>query len=423
MPPYVAAATATGSTGSLAADRLAALHSVRELLVADRRRVRRLLTELATYRAAEYEVDAALATLAGAADEVATYRPRTLPRMAVFMPSNVLLYSYVLYLLVPSLFVERICFRPSRRAAAPLLRLHELLASAHQLPVAPMNTSQREFLRVGVAGADLVVFTGTYQNAELIRPKLRPDQLFVYLGGGVNPFVVAPGADLDRAVRDAVDIRLLNSGQDCLAPDVFFVNHRDRDELLERLVQRLSELRCGPYTDPSADYGPIAYDSALEQAALYLLRHARQLVHGGHLDVVSRVVEPAVVAGELTGGLGRTELFAPIFHVVSYRDEDVLIRTLTTGTFAERALGASVYGAAPRLVEALAERHTVTLGTTLLAVDDGNAPFGGWGAAANYVARAGRVRAEPILLSKAVADHLAADHLAADRPALRAGVP
>lgn len=41
----------------------------------------------------------------------------------------------------------------------------------------------------------------------------------------------------------------------------------------------------------------------------------------------------------------------------------------------------------------------------LTAVDDGNAPFGGRGHVANYIAYRGRLHAEPILISKAVAEH------------------
>lgn len=398
--------TADRSADSVAfsmTDRLAALDRVRLLLLTERAQIRSLLTEVATYRAAEYEIDVALATLAGAADEIHRHDPPPVARQAVFMPSNVLLYSYVLYLLVPSLFVDRICFRPSQQISEPLLRLHDLLAPVHGLPVTPMAVSQRAFMRDGVAPADVVVFTGTYQNAELIRPQLRADQVFIYLGSGVNPFVVAPGADLDRAVSDAIQIRLLNSGQDCLAPDLFVINQDDLDSFVDRLVNRLVSLRFGPRTDAEADYGPIYYQGALEQAALHLFRHERELVHGGRIDLRRRQVEPTVLRGTLHSKSGATELFAPVFHVVGYHDEAALASRLTHGGFAERAMGASVYGHAPGLVEALSRWHTVTVDQTLLAVDDGNAPFGGRGPMANYVAYGGRLHAEPVLLSKAVA--------------------
>ena len=397
-------------------DRLAA---VRDLLASDPTPVLELLTEVSTYRAAGYELQAAIDTLDGAVAEVAASRPPPVAAMAVFLPSNVLLYSYVLYALVPSLFTERIRLRPSSQVSGQAIRLHQLLAPVHGLPVDLEPVSQRAFMRDSVAPADVVVFTGTYQNAEQLRPQLSASQLFLYLGAGVNPFVVAPGADLSLAVRDAVEIRLLNSGQDCLAPDLLVVNDGDLDDFVDGLVRELKGVRYGPYTDPQADYGPIFYEGALEAAALYLFRHHRHIVHGGNVDFRSRRVDPAVLVRPFDEKPPVTEFFAPIFNVVGYRDEAAAARALTTGAFAERALGASVYGDAPALVEALARRHTVTVNRSLLAIDDGNAPFGGYGPMANYVSHGGRLRAEPILVSKAVADHLRTGSAPASAPVAR----
>ncbi len=64
-----------------------------------------------------------------------------------------------------------------------------------------------------------------------------------------------------------------------------------------------------------------------------------------------------------------------------------------------------MYGEAPDLVAALRRRTTVTLDTTLLSIDDGNAPFGGFGRMANYITDGEELWAEPVLISKAVAEH------------------
>lgn len=400
-------ATSAEVEGIPFADRLQALRRVRQYLTENPGPVHELLCEISTHRAAGYEIEAAVKTLDGALAEVEKYRPARVPKLAVFMPSNVLLYSYVLYLLVPALYAERLVFRPSSQVKKQMIELHALLADQHGLPVEISTTSQRDFLQDRVEPADVVVFTGAYANAEQIRARLRPEQLFLFLGSGVNPFVVAPGADLARAVRDAVEIRTLNSGQDCLGPDLFCVHEDLLDEFVDALVTEVKALRYGPYTDPDADYGPIFYEGALEEAALYLARNRSRIVHGGAVDFRSRHVEPAVaVGGEVTPRFQLPEFFAPVFNVVGYRDEDTLAATLTTGVFTERALGASVYGAAPRLTEALRRRATVTEDATLLSIDDGNAPFGGFGRQANYISVGGELTAEPVLISKAVAEHL-----------------
>jgi aldehyde dehydrogenase (NAD+) len=393
------------------ADRISGLRAVRDLLADDPADVIRLLTEISTHRAASYEIQAAVETLDGAADEINRHRPGLVEDVAVFMPSNVILYSYVLYLLVPGLFSRRLVFRPSSQVHEQTLALHRLLAPVHGLPIEPREVSQRAFMRDSVAPADVVVFTGAYQNAEVIRPQLDQRQLFLYLGAGINPFVVLPDADLELAARDAAAIRLLNSGQDCLAPDLFLVPAEHLHTFVDLLVGELKGLRYGPYTDPEADYGPIFYDGALEAAALHLSRHRAQIVHGGSVDFRDRHVEPSVLVNPFAEKLPVHEFFTPIFNIVDYPDRAALTRLLTSGAFSERALGATVYGAAgsaEELAGALARRHTVTVNTTLDAVDDGNQPFGGYGPMANYIGRAGRLHVEPILVSKAVADHIGA---------------
>lgn len=365
-----------------------------------------LLTEFSTRRSAEYELQAAISTLEGAVDEVLDQRPGRVSRMTVFMPSNMILYSYVLYLLVPSLFVEQIQFRPSSSVKSQLVQLHRILEPAHRLPISLKDVSQRRFLEECALPADAVVFTGAYQNAEEIRARLKGDQLFLFLGQGINPFVVAFDADLDLAVEDAVEIRLQNSGQDCLGPDVFLVDESVLAPFVEKLFGRLNQLRFGDYADSSADYGPIYYEKTLDVVSQYLLRNQAHIVHGGTLDFRARRVEPTVLLRDLQEGFKPTEFFSPIFNVVGYQDEEMLGNTLASSPFSERAMGASVYGGERRMTEVLRKKHTVTLNTSLLSIDDGNSPFGGYGPMANYIAYDGQIHARPILISQAVADLL-----------------
>ncbi|GAB1688999.1 aldehyde dehydrogenase family protein [Krasilnikovia sp. M28-CT-15] len=396
--------------GDVFADRLHGLRAVHDYLARRPAEVLSLLCRFSLRRAAEYELDAAVRTLAGALDEVRRHRPVTVRRLAAFMPSNVVLYSYVLYLLVPSLFAEELHFRPASDVREETLALHRLLAPLHRAPIEARPVSQRVYLHDSVAAADVVVFTGAYQNAERIRPQLAAEQLFLFLGAGVNPFIVAPGADLAQAARDAVAIRTLNSGQDCLAPDLFLVHRSVAERFLDLLVNEVSKLRFGANDDPGADYGTIHYADALEASAVYLSRNRERIVHGGNVDFRSRRLDPAVLVGDLTGRTGAEEFFTPVFEVLRYSDPDALARTLSTGIFAERALGASVYGDAPELAQSLRRRHTVTVNAPLTSIDDGNAPFGGFGPMANYAAHQGRLRIAPILISAAVAEHLGTRH-------------
>src|SRR5207249_4095257 len=152
-----------------------------------------------------------------------------------------LLYSYVLHVVVPSLFTDRIVLRASGHVAAATRRLHELLAPVHGLPVTLVDLTQREFVAGPVQESDVISFTGRYSNAERVRGGLRRDQLFLFFGQGVNPFVVGPRADVGLAVEDLIRIRLLNSGQDCFGPDVCLVPYSLLDDFVGALTKRLGE--------------------------------------------------------------------------------------------------------------------------------------------------------------------------------------
>lgn len=373
-----------------------------------------VLTEISTRKAAEYEMDAAVAALRGAETEVAAHRPPRVSTIAVFLPSNVVLYSYVLYAVVPSLYASRIVIRPASHVRETVQRLHALLGPEHGLAIEIRDETQRQFVEESVPRADVVIFAGAYQNAERVRARVRPDQVLFFLGSGINPIVVTATADLERAARAVVDIRLLNSGQDCLGPDAIWVERSVGGRFLSALDDRLAHVRYGAYADPATDYGPICYPGIVRDIADYLHRHQDRIHRGGRIDFRSRHIEPTVVLWDDATRMEVTEFFSPVFNVGLYDDEETVVHALDSSHYRERAMGATVFGATGRLVSALSRRHTLTIDETLLAVDDGNAPLGGRGPMANYIAVGGVIYPEPVLLSKGLADYFPGTGTGAD---------
>lgn len=387
-------------------ERLEALRAVRRWVHDNEDAVLEILTEVSPHRTAVAEIRSFLSTLDGAEAEIRHFRPAQVPRAAVFMPSNIPLYAYALYLLVASLYTDTVTFRPSSQIGSQARRLHALLAPVHGLPIELSELSQRKFVTGPVREAGLIVFTGSYANAETVRKSLADDQLFLFFGQGLNPFVVAPDADFRQAVHDLIGIRLYNSGQDCFGPDVVFVPRERSREFIELLSAELSTLRYGPNSDPACDYGPMYYDAALSQCSEYLLRHTHLIRHGGRLDLRTRRVEPTVLAWDFDDKMPLDEMFAPVFNVVTYPDGERLRERLSSPYVNERALGAMVYGTDAETVEVLSKRHRVCFGQTLLDAENGNRPFGGLGMMANYLSFGGQRRSEPLLMSKAAAEHL-----------------
>ncbi len=386
-------------------ERVARLHDVLDLLSSRRDEIVSVMTEVSHHVTVAGEIEAAHAALTGAAAEVERHGPAAIDRMSVLMPSNIPLYGYVLYLLVPSLYTGEIVFRPSRRIADVTRKLHELLADAHGLPLVLDDSPQREFLEGPGARSDVLVFTGTYDNAEKVRSGLRPDQVFVFFGQGVNPFVIGRDAGISDAVDGLVTARMLNSGQDCFGPDVVFVDTAISARFCSLLVRRVEKLRCGAYDDPSSDYGPLFYSDGLDSALEVLRKDRQYIAAGGSVDFGHERVDPTVLIRPADTKVRPPELFAPIFNVVPYSSEDWLDTMLDHPYFEERAMGATVYGDLPETLARLRRRHTVSVDRTLVDIDDGNVAFGGTGIRANYVAHGRKRTARPLLLSQVVADY------------------
>lgn len=367
----------------------------------------KILTEISTYQTAKAEFDSSLRALENAFDEVRQNQPPNINRMSIFMPSNVILYSYILYLLIPSLYVKNIEFRSSSLVINQVRKLHNLFQKVHQLPIELKEYSYRKYLRESALKADVVLFTGTYQNAENIKVQLSKNQLFIFFGQGVNPFIVTESAELEKAVQDLIGARMFNTGQDCMGPDVIYVPEPKKHMFIKLLREKLNNLKCGENFDKAADYGRIHYTSTLETVAQYLNQNSQYIIHGGNINYKEKFIEPTVLVSSLKDKVKIDEFFLPIFNIVSYEEIEEVKEVLDTGYFLERAMGATVYGTeVDELISFLERKHTVSVNQTLFDIEDGNNPFGGYGPMANYVSYQGELFIKPILLSLIFREHL-----------------
>jgi succinate-semialdehyde dehydrogenase / glutarate-semialdehyde dehydrogenase len=86
--------------------------------------------------------------------------------------------------------------------------------------------------------------------------------------GGSDPFVVMPSADLEQAVTTAVQARMINNGQSCIAAKRFVVHEQVADTFARGMVERMRQLKVGDPMDASTDIGPLARLDLLEKLGL-----------------------------------------------------------------------------------------------------------------------------------------------------------
>jgi succinate-semialdehyde dehydrogenase/glutarate-semialdehyde dehydrogenase len=144
--------------------------------------------------------------------------------------------------------------------------------------------------------------------------------------GGSDPFIVMPSADLDRAVETAVQARVINNGQSCIAAKRFIVHQQIGEQFEKKFVTRMASLKVGDPMDPNTDVGPLATEEVLKgleaQVQKTVEMGARVLVGGKRLDRKGNFFAPTVLTDIPKGSPAfEDELFGPVASL--YRANDM----------------------------------------------------------------------------------------------------
>jgi aldehyde dehydrogenase (NAD+) len=185
------------------------------------------------------------------------------------------------------------------------------------LPAGVLNVVQGLGAEAGAAlvehpQVDLVSFTGSAATGRWIAEAAGRRLAKVCLElGGKNALVVCDDADLDNAVRWAVQSSFSNAGQRCAAASRIVVFDAVYDEFRRRFVDAAGKF---------ADTGPVISEGSLERI-LDALVGATVLCGGERLERDGWWLAPTVVEGVATDAeLSCTELFGPVTILYRVRD-------------------------------------------------------------------------------------------------------
>ncbi|MDR3051722.1 MAG: aldehyde dehydrogenase family protein [Oscillospiraceae bacterium] len=153
-------------------------------------------------------------------------------------------------------------------------------------------------------------------------------RVFLELGGN-DPFIVFDDADLDLAIRDAVQGRVQNAGQTCCSPKRFIVEHTVKQRFVDGVIQRLKALRLGSPLEEDTDLGSLISERAAaevqEQVAKTIAQGAK-LVHGGerydHTYFQPTVLDEVTLTMDAARDM---EIFGPVFPIISFHTEQEAI--------------------------------------------------------------------------------------------------
>ncbi|RZQ60766.1 NAD-dependent succinate-semialdehyde dehydrogenase [Amycolatopsis suaedae] len=224
-------------------------------------------------------------------------------------------------------------------------------------------------------------FTGSTATGRILLKQAADNVVNVTMElGGNAPFVVRADADLDAAVRGALDAKMRGGGEVCIAANRFYVHHTVAAEFTARLGEAMSSIHIGPGMDDGVGLGPMVNAAAVDRIDRLVTdavrRGARVAARGPKPDGPGWFY-PATVLADVPDDaeLMHTEVFGPVAPVTTFDDEDDLVRRANDTTY---GLAAYVYSADLAAALRLADRlETGMVGVNRGLISDPAAPFGG----------------------------------------------
>jgi succinate-semialdehyde dehydrogenase / glutarate-semialdehyde dehydrogenase len=198
--------------------------------------------------------------------------------------------------------------------------------------------------------------------------------------GGSDPFIVMPSANLEAAVETAVQARVQNNGQSCIAAKRFIVAEPIAGEFQSRFVARMQALKIGDPMDDKTELGPLATADGvkdLDRDVQKTVQMGAKVLTGGHpVKGSGNYYAPTVLADVPKGSPAYSEeFFGPVASLFRVKDQDEAIRLANDVRF---GLGSSVWTNDDRERERFVnELEAGMVFVNKMVASDARIPFGG----------------------------------------------
>lgn len=163
--------------------------------------------------------------------------------------------------------------------------------------------------------------------------------------GGSDAFIVLDDADIDKTVKWAVQARMANTGQSCVAGKRFIIVEKVADEFIAKFTAALATLAPGDPMDKATTLGPLSSEGALvkllEQVDGAIASGATVALGGKRIAMAGAFMQPTILTnvGPKNPAF-REEFFGPVAMVFRVQDEDAAVALANDSDF---GLGGSVF--------------------------------------------------------------------------------
>jgi aldehyde dehydrogenase (NAD+) len=179
-------------------------------------------------------------------------------------------------------------------------------------------------------GFDHALFTGGTEIGKKIMAGAAPTLTPVTLElGGKSPVIVTADADLDVAARRIAWVKLMNSGQTCIAPDYVLADRAVVTDLTDKIVANVVRFRSGE-GDPALR---IVNERQFDRLASLIGTTGGTVVHGGGFDRTTLTIEPTVILDPPPDDpVMADEIFGPVLPILTTESSDAAVAFVNTGS-------------------------------------------------------------------------------------------
>jgi len=163
--------------------------------------------------------------------------------------------------------------------------------------------------------------------------------------GGNDPYIILEDADLNNATKSCIAGRMLNTGQSCIAAKRFIVVKSRLNDFIDKVEQKINNMKIGDPLDPTIDIGPMVNIDArneLHQQVLMSIEKGAILRSGGNIPEIEGSFYPPTLLTNVKPGMSAfdDELFGPVAVIISAEDENHAIELANKTNY---GLGAAIF--------------------------------------------------------------------------------
>jgi aldehyde dehydrogenase (NAD+) len=198
-------------------------------------------------------------------------------------------------------------------------------------------------------GFDHALFTGGTEIGKKIMAAAAPTLTPVTLElGGKSPVIVGADADLEVAARRIAWVKLMNSGQTCIAPDYVLADRAIATELSEKIVANVMAFRADD------DGGQrIVNVRQFDRLVALVQTTTGSIIAGGGSERDSLRIEPTVILDPSPDDpVMDDEIFGPILPVITIESTDAAVEFVNRRP---KPLALYVFTASRRLAKTLVD--------------------------------------------------------------------